>query len=177
MIHSDTPYEGENTMARYVTTVDTTWDRERAFAYLADFASISDWDPGVVRSKRLSDEPFAVGARFEVISSFLGREIPLVYEVLEIDPPRRVLLRAETSTMTSLDEMTFDLRPGGGTLVTYDADLALKGVAKVAEPGMRLAFRRIGDHARDGLRDRLAAEAPAAGDLSEIPKPVSPPTR
>jgi len=158
-------------MARYVTTVDTTWDRERAFAYLADFASISDWDPGVVRSKRLSDEPFAVGARFEVISSFLGREIPLVYEVLEIDPPRRVLLRAETSTMTSLDEMSFDLRPGGGTLVTYDADLAMKGVARIAELPMRLAFGRIGDNARDGLRDRLAEEAPAAGDLAKVPRP------
>ena len=96
-----------------------------------------------------------------MISSFLGREIPLVYEIIEIDPPRRVLLRAETSTMTSLDEMTFDLRPGGGTIVTYDADLTMKGIAKLAELPMRLAFRRLGDNARDGLRNRLAEAPPA----------------
>lgn len=151
-------------MARYVATVDSAWDREVAFAYLADFASISDWDPGVARSERLGDgDPLAVGARVEVISSFLGREVPLVYEIVEIDPPRRVLLRAETSTITSLDEMTFDLRPGGGTLVTYDADLSMKGPARLAELPMRLAFRRLGDNARDGLRDRLAEAPPTVG--------------
>ncbi len=148
-------------MARYTAAVDTAWDRERAFAYLADFATISDWDPGVARSRRLTEGAPEVGSRYEVISSFLGREIPLEYEILEIDPPRRVLLRAETSTMTSLDEMTFDLRPGGGTIVTYDADLSMKGVARFAELPMRLAFRRLGDNARDGLRNRLAETPPA----------------
>jgi hypothetical protein len=149
-------------MARYIATAESKWDREVAFSYLADFATISDWDPGVVRSKRLTDNPLVVGARFEVISSFLGREVPLVYETLEIDSPRRVLLRAEMPTATSLDEMTFDIRPGGGTIVTYDADLGLKGPARIAELPMRLAFRRLGDAARDGLRNRLAEGSPTS---------------
>jgi carbon monoxide dehydrogenase subunit G len=146
-------------MARYTATVDTAWDREEAFDYLADFANISAWDPGVVRATRHTGEPLAVGARFEVTTSYMGRESTLVYETVAIDRPRRVVLRAETGTFTSLDTMTFDLRPGGGTLVTYDADLAMKGLARLAELPMRLAFRRIGDAARDGLRTRLA-EAP-----------------
>lgn len=149
-------------MARYTATVETDWSREQAFAYLADFATISDWDPGVARSKRLTDEPLAVGARFEVTTSYVGRESTLIYETIEIDPPRRVLLRAETGTFTSLDELTFDLRPGGGTLVTYDADLGMNGIAKLGELPMRLAFRRIGDAARDGLRNRLADAPPQA---------------
>jgi carbon monoxide dehydrogenase subunit G len=148
-------------MARYTATVETAWDREDAFEYLADFATISDWDPGVVRSKRLSERPLEAGARFEVTTSYMGRESTLVYETVEIDAPRRVLLKAETGAFTSLDEMTFDLRPGGGTLVTYDADLGMKGAAKLAELPMRLAFRKIGDAARDGLRNRLADAPPA----------------
>src|SRR5690349_15791521 len=107
-------------MARYVASVESPWERERAFDYLAAFANIADWDPGVARAKALTDDQLAVGARFEVISSFMGREVPLVYETIEIDRPRRVLLRAETGTIVSLDEMTFDVRPGGGTVVTYD---------------------------------------------------------
>jgi hypothetical protein len=158
-------------MANYTAAVDTAWDRERAFAYLADFATISDWDPGVVRSRRLTEGGPEVGTRYEVISSFLGREIPLEYEILAIDSPRSVLLLAETSTMTSLDEMTFDLRPGGGTIVTYDATLTMKGIAKLAELPMRLAFRRLGDNARDGLRNRLADTPPA------VPDPVTRTTR
>ena len=152
-------------MARYAATVETAWNREIAFAYLADFATISDWDPGVARSRRLSDDPLTVGARFEVTTSYLGREATLIYETIEIERPHSVLLRAEAGSFTSLDEMTFDERPGGGTLVSYDADLAMKGLAKAGELPMRLAFRRIGDAARDGLRRRLAAAPPSPAEV------------
>ena len=152
-------------MARYAATVETAWNREIAFAYLADFATISDWDPGVARSRRLSDDPLTVGARFEVTTSYLGREATLIYETIEIERPHRVLLRAEAGSFTSLDEMTFDERPGGGTLVSYDADLAMKGLARAGELPMRLAFRRIGDAARDGLRRRLAAAPPSPAEV------------
>jgi len=152
-------------MARYAATVETAWNREIAFAYLADFATISDWDPGVARSRRLSDDPLTVGARFEVTTSYLGREATLIYETIEIERPHRVLLRAEAGSFTSLDEMTFDERPGGGTLVSYDVDLAMKGLAKAGELPMRLAFRRIGDAARDGLRRRLAAAPPSPAEV------------
>lgn len=147
-------------MARYVASVESLWEREQAFDYLADFASIADWDPNVAGAKRLSANPLEVGARFEVRSSFLGREIPLVYETIEIDPPRRVVLRAETPTAISLDEMTFDLRPGGGSIVTYDADLQLRGLLRLFDLPFRLAFRRLGDQARDGLRQRLGEVRP-----------------
>jgi carbon monoxide dehydrogenase subunit G len=149
-------------MARYTATVETEWNREEAFAYLGDFANIADWDPGVVRATHHTAEPLEAGARFKVTTSYMGRESTLTYETIEIEAPRRVLLRAETGNFTSLDELKFDLRPGGGTLVTYDADLAMKGIARLAELPMRLAFRRIGDSARDGLRNRLADAPPEA---------------
>lgn len=41
-------------MAGYTTTQTTDWDRETAFDYLADFTSVSDWDPGIPRSELLS---------------------------------------------------------------------------------------------------------------------------
>jgi hypothetical protein len=147
-------------MARYVASVESPWEREAAFDYLADFANIADWDPGVARARPLSDEALAVGARFEVVSSFLGREIPLVYETIEIDRPRRVLLRAESGTVVSLDEMSFDLRPGGGTIVTYDARLTAKGAFRPFAPLLGLMLRRLGDAARDGLRERIATTGP-----------------
>lgn len=143
-------------MARYVASVDTSWDREVAFEYLADFASIADWDPSVTGARRLTDEPLAVGARFEVDFSMLGRELPLVYETIELEAPLRVTLRAETPTAVSLDTMTFDLKPGGGATVTYDADVTLRGALRALELPFRLAFRRVGDRARDGLRRRLS---------------------
>ena len=152
-------------MARYVASVESNWDREQAFAFLADFATIEQWDPGVARAKRLTPRAHEVGAKFEVRSSFLGREVPLVYETIELEPPRRILLRAEFPTGVSIDEIKLDLRPGGGTIVTYDANLQLKGPLRAFDLPLRLAFRRLGDRARDGLRHRLADIPPAfAGD-------------
>ena len=143
-------------MARYVASVETDWPREEAFDYLADFASIADWDPSVTGARRLTDDPLAVGARFEVDFTMLGREMPLTYETTELEAPLRVTLRAETPTAVSVDTMTFDLRPGGGTIVTYDADVSLKGPLRAFELPFRLLFRRLGDRAREGLRRRLS---------------------
>lgn len=147
-------------MAHYVTTVKTDWDPATAYAYLAEFSNVAEWDPGVKAARSLSEDPLAVGARFEVTASgFGGREIPLTYETTEADPPRRVVLRAENSTLISLDTLTFE-PAGGGTEVTYDADLSLKGPLRVFDLGLRLVFGRIGDAARDGLAERLAGPPP-----------------
>ena len=48
-----------------------------------------------------------------------------------------------------------------GTRVTYDADLALKGPLRIADPLLGLAFDRVGDRALEGLRERLGSRDPA----------------
>jgi len=149
-------------MARYVTTAKTDWDPETAFDYLAEFSHVADWDPGVSRGRSVSADPLEVGAQFEVEASFLGRSVPLTYETVEIERPRRVTVRADSGTFSSVDTLTFEPEPSGGTLVTYDADLRLKSALKLLDPLLAIGFNRIADKARDGLRERLAGDPPAA---------------
>jgi hypothetical protein len=153
-------------MARYRTTVTTSWDPEEAFAYLAEFSNVAEWDPGVLHASSLDPDPLRAGARFAVVASFLGRGIALEYRTEEIERPRRVVLRAETGSIVSRDEMTFEPVPGGATAVTYDAELRPRGVLRLADPLLALAFRRIGDRARDGLAARLAEPAPAVAAVA-----------
>jgi len=54
--------------------------------------------------------------------------------------------------------MTF-VADGTGCVVTYDADLSLKGALKVANPVLGLMFGRIGDRAAGGLRRVLEGAA------------------
>jgi uncharacterized protein YndB with AHSA1/START domain len=141
-------------MARYRATVHADGRPEEVFDYLADFSCVAEWDPGVTRASALSEDPRAVGARFSVVSRFLGREIPLEYRTVELQRPRRLVVRAETASVVSLD--TIELRPAeGGTEVTYDAKLSLKGAYRLAALPIRLAFGRIGDRARAGLQEAL----------------------
>ena len=155
-------------MANYTTTVETEWSPEAAFGYLAEFSNVAEWDPGVSSARSISADPLSVGARFEVEASFLGRAVPLVYETIEISQPRMVTLRADSGTFVSLDTLTFEPAPGGGTAVTYDATLTFKGPLRIFDPALKLAFNRLGDKARDGLADRLAGQlpAPAAGSVA-----------
>ena len=141
-------------MAHYNASVDTPRPLEEVFAYLSDFSTTAEWDPGVVEAERLTEPPIREGSEFRLLARFLGRETPLTYRVVEFDPPKAVTLRGENSSVVSLDRMTFE-PAGEGTLITYDAELSLKGPMKLADPLLGLAFKRVGDRALAGLRQTL----------------------
>ncbi|MGD9797396.1 MAG: SRPBCC family protein [Acidimicrobiia bacterium] len=141
-------------MAHYRTTVASTLTPDAALAYLADFTSAATWDPSVVEARRLDEGPVAVGSRFLIVSRANGRDVPLEYEIVALEPARRVVLRAESQRLTGVDTITVEPAAGGST-VTYDADLALKGVARLLDPLLTLVFRRMADRAAAGLRVAL----------------------
>ena len=144
-------------MARYRTTIESTKSPTEAFDYLADFANAAEWDPGVVKGERLTGTPLGRGSRFRLVARFLGRRVPLEYEITSFDPARRVVFEADNAMVRSVDEIRFS---GGGdrTSVTYDADLRVKGpLGHLVDPLLGLAFRRIGDRAAAGLREALNA--------------------
>jgi carbon monoxide dehydrogenase subunit G len=142
-------------MARYRGTVLTDRPIEEVFDYLSDFSNVEEWDPGVVEAELLDPDPRREGARFRVVSSFLGRDVPLVYETVRFERPHRIVLRAESSTVISRDTITLESGFADRTLVSYDADLRLKGLARIGELPMRLLFRRVGEQAKAGLKQRL----------------------
>ncbi len=118
-------------MARYHTTVRSSRRAEETFDYLSDFSTTAEWDPGVVEAERLSTGPVGMGSTF------------------------RVVLAAEAQSARSVDEITV-LPTDHGSEVTYDADLRGQGLFRLADPLLGLAFRRIGERARDGLTRVLA---------------------
>jgi carbon monoxide dehydrogenase subunit G len=138
-------------MAHYNASLDTVRSPEEMFAYLSDFSTTAEWDPGVVEAERLGDAPVHAGTEFRLVAVFLGRKTPLTYRIVEYDPPSAVAFLGESSTVVSFDRITFE-PSGGGTRVTYDADLALNGALKLADPLLRVAFRRVGARALAGLR-------------------------
>lgn len=124
------------------------------FAYLSDFTSTTQWDPGTVLTERISGDG-GVGTRYANTSKFNGRETRLVYEVIDVIPGERIRLRGENDTVTAIDTITVK-SVFGETRVTYEADFTFKGIAAIAAPFLRGAFRRLGDEAEEGLRRALA---------------------
>jgi carbon monoxide dehydrogenase subunit G len=152
-------------MAHYNASVETPRPLDEVFAYLSDFSTTEQWDPGVVEAKRVNGAAIGQGTEFRLVAEFLGRKNELTYRILEYDPPRAVTFRGESSTVVSRDRITFE-STAAGTRVTYDADLALKGLLRIADPLLALAFNRVGDRALAGLRRTLAPTQP--GMLSPL---------
>jgi carbon monoxide dehydrogenase subunit G len=146
-------------MARYKATVETPLPPAEAFAYLSDFSTAEEWDPGTVQAERLGEGQLGEGTEFRLVAAFLGRNTTLTYRIVEFDPPNAVTFRGENSTVVSLDRITFE-PSDGGTRVLYDADLKLKGLLKLADPLLGLAFNRIGDSALAGMRKALGTRRP-----------------
>ena len=125
------------------------------FAYLSDFESTNDWDPGTVRTVRTAGDG-AVGTVYANTSRFAGRTTELTYTVTDLEAPHRITLRGENPAVVALDTIT--VQPSGaGSLVRYQATFTFRStLLRLAAPVLRPAFRRLGDEAENGLRAALA---------------------
>jgi polyketide cyclase/dehydrase/lipid transport protein len=144
-------------MPSYRTTIESTWDLPRAFAFMSDFSNAQIWDPGVVSAKRLDDGVIRAGSAFDLKVSFARRAMTLRYFVRTLQDGERVVFASWTKRLESVDTLTFEATPTGCRM-TYDADLRLKGIAAAANPLLALLFRRVGDRARDSLRSVLTSD-------------------
>ncbi len=128
--------------------------RAAVIAYLADFSTAVEWDPGTVSCVRLDGGPVEVGAKWRNTSKVLGRETELDYELVELREDGLVL-RGENKTAISIDDITVRDAPGGSE-VDYTARVQFKGIAKITTPIMQRVFEGLGDGV---VKDMTAAIA------------------
>jgi carbon monoxide dehydrogenase subunit G len=144
---------------RVERTIETACERETAFDYVADFSTTEEWDPGIPSARRLDDGPVGMGSRFELVSRFGSTEQTIVYEITAFDRPDSVTFVGEGSNFSGTDVISFAPREGGGTIVTYVADLGLKGLAAVALPFIKRRLDEMSDRAVAGLQVALDTRA------------------
>jgi hypothetical protein len=141
-------------MARYITTIESTLPHAEAFAYMADFAHARLWDPSVSEACRVGEPPIGIGSTFDLVARFGGRDVPLRYEIVEYDAPRRVVLEARRPGFLSRDTITVE-PSGNGSAVHYDATLAFGGFGRLLDPVMQRLFNRLGARATLGMQTAL----------------------
>jgi carbon monoxide dehydrogenase subunit G len=140
-------------------SVTTSADPQAVWDYLSDFTTTTEWDPGTVRTVRVSGDG-GIGTTYENKSRFMGRETRLTYVVVEASAPTRFQLRGENDQVSATDTMTFTPL-GTGTRVDYRAEIVLKGKLRRLNPVLGLPvlgypFKRLGDHAQRGMERALA---------------------
>ncbi|MEJ7771623.1 MAG: hypothetical protein WKF51_06950 [Geodermatophilaceae bacterium] len=67
------------------------------------------------------------------------------------------------------DTMIFDAEEGGGTLVTYRAEIVFSGASRFAEPLLKIVLNRVGADGAEGMRRALERFTDAPTSTQETP--------
>ena len=158
-------------MTKLHERIHTTLPIEDTFAFIADFANSSRWDPGVATSERIDAGPVALGARYDLGVRMRGKVAPMEYRITTFEPPTRVILTGEGSGVSAVDEIKFE-KTATGTTIDYTADIRLGGWMRLAQPFVGGAFEKIAKDALGGMQralDARAAQATAAAPAGAAP--------
>lgn len=125
------------------------------YAYLSDFTTSEQWDPGTVETTLVEGDG-GVGSRYLNRSVFRGRQTELTYVTVDLQPDRLVVMRGENKTVIARDTMSISPgADGSGSVLVYEADFTFKGLAKLATPFLRGQLTKLGDEAEQALTREL----------------------
>lgn len=143
-------------MVHVERTFDVDGPQDRVLDYLADFSHAETWDPGTQSCTQLSPGAVAVGTQWKNVSKIAGATTELTY-ALESRSANELVLVGRNATATSTDTIHVEARAAGGSTVTYRADIALNGLAKLSAPLMKLVMERLGSKTVVGIQKAVAA--------------------
>jgi carbon monoxide dehydrogenase subunit G len=138
-------------MAHYHAEVSLRLPPDEAFAYLADYSNAVRWDPSVTEATR-------AGQSFRVVIAFYGKRIPLDLALEQSRPTERLVFTGAGTNdkkVTARIEFTIAADESGSS-VAYDATLQLRGLMRLFDKGLQLAFENMGDKAMQGLTAQFA---------------------
>ena len=111
-------------------------------AFAIDPANATAWYENIKAIEWKSDPPVAVGSRIAFVAEFLGRRLTYTYEVTELVPGERFVMRTAEGPFPMETTYLWRDAPGGGTRMTLRNRGEPSGFAKVAGPVMAQAMRR-----------------------------------
>lgn len=150
-------------MPKVSRTITTEAPIEDVFAYMADFSNGPEWDPTQTSSVAREDGGPRLGQIYDIVVEWGDRKLPMVYEVTAYKPNHMITLTGDGSTTHAVDTLEFAEVSDGGTAVTYNADIRLKGFLRVAEPFLGSKFTELFDNAEAGISQQLSKLA--AGEV------------
>ena len=124
--------------------VHTTIGRPRpeVAAYCCDPGNVTAWYANIEAVQWETTPPVAVGSRFRFKSGFLGRKLEYTYEVVELVPARRFVMRSDAGPFPMETTYTWEDAPDGATWMTLRNRGEPTGFAGLAAPILATAVRR-----------------------------------
>ena len=111
-------------------------------AYAADPTNAPNWYARIDTVEWKTPPPVQVGSLVEFVARFLGRTLRYTYEVVELIPGVRLVMRSEQGPFPMETTYTWDATSIGSTRMTLRNRGEPSGFSKMMAPIMQPAMRR-----------------------------------
>ena len=102
-------------------------------------------------------KPTSLGSRFAFTAHFLGRELSYSYEVTELVPDRRLVMRTAQGPFPMETTYTWEDGPHGSTLMTLRNSGEPAGFSRIVRPVLAIAIKRATSKDLAKLKSTLEA--------------------
>ena len=125
-----------------VSEVEIARPRAEVAAYASDPANAPVWYENIESVEWRTEPPAAQGSRVAFVARFLGRRLAYTYEIVELVPDERMVMRTAEGPFPMETTYTWSDAPGGGTRMTLRNRGEPAGFARVGAPMMARSMRK-----------------------------------
>ena len=111
-------------------------------AYASDPSNAPEWYVNIDSVEWETPPPASVGSRVKFVARFLGRRLVYTYEVVDLVPNERLVMRTAEGPFPMETTYTWSSAGDGSTQMTLRNRGEPAGFSKVAAPAMAAAMRR-----------------------------------
>ena len=117
-------------------------DRETVASFAADPSNAPAWYANIDSIEWETSPPVEVGSKMAFVARFLGRRLAYTYEVVQLVPGERLVMRTAQGPFPMETTYTWASTPSGGTRMTLRNRGEPSGFSKLTAPFMATAMRR-----------------------------------
>jgi uncharacterized protein YndB with AHSA1/START domain len=125
-----------------LTEIEIDRPRERVAAYAADPSNAPEWYVNIKAVEWKTAPPLDVGSRLAFVAHFLGKRLAYTYEIVELVPGSRLVMRTQEGPFPMETTYTWEPVDDRRTRMTLRNRGEPSGFSKVAAPLMATAMRR-----------------------------------
>jgi hypothetical protein len=124
-------------------------------AFASDPSNAPSWYDNIESIEWKTEPPPTVGSQVAFVARFLGRRLAYTYEIVELIPDERLVMRTAEGPFPMETTYTWALAADGGTRMTLRNRGEPSGFSKVAAPFMAASMKRANRKDLDQLRSML----------------------